>query len=248
MPFDEDKRLRYPSLSPHSRRIGACLQFLLLAWFTGSSGAATLGPALQSELDRAVVAYESGRRDEAYRQFESLARRGVPAALFNLASMHLSGEVAKPDLMAARRWLMAAADAGFVTAQFAMGQALESGRFGDRQLVEAHGWYERAALAGSTEAQVAVATGFYLGRGARKDAVEAARWFREAAKRGDVGAQYLLASMYEQGDGLARDLRLARYWYDVAARNGDEAAPGKVRQLDAMQAGPDATKPTTARP
>ena len=220
----------------------------ILACAAAQVGAAPLAPALQGELDRAVVAYESGRRDEAYKQFESLARRGVPAAYFNLASMHLAGEVPKPDLVAARRWLTTAADAGFVTAQFAMGQALETGRFGGRQLGEAHAWYERAALAGSVEAQVAVAMGFYLGRGTRQDASEAARWFREAARRGDVGAQYLLASMYEQGDGLSRDLRLARYWYDVAARNGDEAAPGKVRELDARQAAGGAEAAPTGRP
>jgi TPR repeat protein len=48
---------------------------------------------------------------------------------------------------------------------------------------------------------------------------------------------YLLASMYEQGDGVERDLRLARYWYDAAAKNGDEAAPGKLRQIDALLSG-----------
>ena len=39
--------------------------------------------------------------------------------------------------------------------------------------------------------------------------------------------------MFEHGEGVAQDLRLARYWYDVAAKNGDDAAPGKVRELDA---------------
>ena len=33
-----------------------------------------------------------------------------------------------------------------------------------------------------------------------------------------------------------RDLRLARYWYDIAAKNGDEAAPGKLREIDARLA------------
>jgi TPR repeat protein len=47
--------------------------------------------------------------------------------------------------------------------------------------------------------------------------------------------------MYETGHGLTRDLRQARYWYDIAARNGDEAAPDKVRQLDAQAESP--TKP-----
>jgi TPR repeat protein len=47
--------------------------------------------------------------------------------------------------------------------------------------------------------------------------------------------------MYEQGDGVERDLRLARYWYFVAAQNGDEAAPGKVKELDARPAETPAT-------
>ena len=76
-------------------------------------------------------------------------------------------------------------------------------------------------------------TGHFLGRGLARDAARAARWFREAAKGGDIGAMYLLASMYEQGDGVERDLRLARYWYSTAAQGGDEAAPAKVKELDA---------------
>jgi TPR repeat protein len=98
-----------------------------------------------------------------------------------------------------------------------------------------------AAESGSAEAALAMGTGHYLGRGLPKDPVRAAHWFREAAKGGDVGAMYLLASMYEQGDGVERDLRLARYWYFVAAQNGDEAAPGKVKELDARPAEPPAT-------
>jgi uncharacterized protein len=86
------------------------------------------------------------------------------------------------------------------------------------------------------QAQVAMGTAFYLGRGRPRDAEAAARWYREAAKGGDVGAQYLLASMYESGEGLPRDLRLARYWYGVAAQNGDEAAPGKLKEVDAKLA------------
>jgi TPR repeat protein len=38
------------------------------------------------------------------------------------------------------------------------------------------------------------------------------------------------------GDGVARDLRLARYWYERAARRGDEAAPGKLKEIDARLA------------
>jgi len=205
--------------------------------FCGAAGAApALSETLQNELDRAVVAYESGRLATARAAFESLARRQVPAAQYNLATMHLRGEVAKPDLKLAQRLLTRAAEGGFVTAQFMLGQAWETGNFGRRDLVLAQRWYEVAATSGSVDAAVAAGTAFYLGRGVAKDSAEAARWFREAAKGGDVGAQYLLASMYEQGDGVERDLRLARYWYDIAAKNGDVAAPGKLKEVDALMA------------
>jgi len=197
-----------------------------------AQAAPPLPEALQSQLDRAVLDYESGRHAQARSAFEALARRHVPAAEFNLALMHFEGDAPRPDPELARRLLQRAAAGGFVTAQLMLGQQLENGAHGPRDLVAAQRWYEKAAAAGSVDAQVAAATAYYLGRGAPKDPVRAARWYREAAKGGDIGAMYLLASMYEQGDGVEQDLRLARYWYEAAARGGDEAAPGKVRELD----------------
>lgn len=222
----------------------ACLIGLACAAQT-SLAAAPLKPALQAEFDTAVQDYESGRRGVAQAAFESLARRHVAPAEFNLAMMHLRGEVPRPDRKRAEQWLTRAAEGGFVTAQFTLGQSLENADFGRRDLQRAHDWYQRAAEAGSVDAQVAMGTAHYLGRGRPKDAARAAHWYREAAKGGDVGAQYLLASMYEQGDGVERDLRLARYWYDIAARNGDLVAPGKVRQIDAMAPG---SQPGRAEP
>lgn len=216
------------------RRLSSICALCLALWLAGAAHA--LSPPLQAELDRAVLDYEAGRRPAAQAAFESLAKRQVPAAQYNLAVMHLRGELPHPDRQRARKLLMQAAEAGFVTAQFMLGQAWETGQFGTRDLLQANRWYEIAATSGSVEGQVAIGTAFYLGRGARKDFAEAARWFREAAKGGDIGAQYLLASMYEAGDGVERDLRLARYWYDVAAKNGDLAAPGKVTEIDARLA------------
>jgi TPR repeat protein len=46
---------------------------------------------------------------------------------------------------------------------------------------------------------------------------------------------YLIASMYEHGNGVPQDDRLARYWYELAAQAGDEAAPGKLRELQARR-------------
>jgi TPR repeat protein len=198
--------------------------------------APALPAALQTEVDRAVSAYNGGRLRAARAAFEALALRRVPAGEFNLAVMHLRGEVPRPDRARARQLLESAARAGFVTAQLMLGRTLESGEIGRKDLVMAHDWYAMAAAAGDAEAQLALGTAYYLGRGRTKEPASAAHWFRLAAVQGDVGAMYLLASMYEHGDGLDRDLRLARYWYAAAAQAGDVAAPGKLRELDALAA------------
>lgn len=195
--------------------------------------AAPLPEALQAQLDRAVLDYESGRHAAARQVFERLAQRRVPAAEYNLALMHLQRDVPRPDRAQARRLLERAAAGGFVTAQLLLAQQLESAGFGGRRdLVAANRWYEQAARAGSVEGQVAMGTAHFLGRGAPKDMALAAQWYREAAKGGDIGAMYILASLYEHGDGVEQDLRLARYWYEAAARGGDEAAPGKLKELE----------------
>jgi TPR repeat protein len=210
---------------------------LVTAWILGAPAqAAAPSPRLQAELDAAVVDYAAGELLRARKSFESLSKRGLAAADFNLAVMHLRREVPRPSLQRARQLLERAARNGFVTAQVMLARVLDSGELGSRDLRLAHRWYEVAAESGSVEAQVAMGTGHFLGRGLTKDAARAAHWFREAAKGGDIGAMYLLASMYEQGDGVERDLRLARYWYGIAAQGGDEAAPAKVKELDARLA------------
>lgn len=189
--------------------------------------------AQPAPLQSALEAYAAGRYDDARLQLEALSRAGSPVADYNLAVMHLRGELPAASPAAALRLMRRAADAGFVTAMYDLGRLHEDGiAEGAPDLATAHRWYLRAAEAGSVEGQVAVATAHYLGRGAPLDAARAAHWYREAATRGDVGAMYLIASMYESGDGVQRDLRLARYWYDAAARSGDPAAPGKRQELD----------------
>jgi uncharacterized protein len=211
---------------------------LLCAWTVAlNTWAAPQAPAsTQAQVDAAVLAYESGRLGQAQQAFVALARQQVPAAQYNLAVMHLRKELPGASPREAERLLTQAARAGFLTAQFMLAQALETGQFGRKNLAKAHQWYELAAVGGSVPAQVAMGTAYYLGRGKNKDLPKAAQWFREGAKGGDVGAMYLLAAMYEHGDGIDADLRLARYWYGVAATQGDEAAPAKVKELDAKAA------------
>ena len=215
----------------------ALLLLLVAACPAAVHAAPALPPAIQAEVDRAVLDYASGRLAQAREAFEQLAARGVPAAEYNLGVMHLQGQVPRASPAEAARLIERAALGGFVTAQLMLGRGLELGQFGAApDIGKAVGWYEVAARNGSPEAQVELATAYYLGRGKSRDNAEAARWFLEAAKAGDPGAQYMLASMYEKGEGLSCDLRLARYWYHAAATSGDAAAALKVREIDAKLA------------
>lgn len=224
-------------MTPLARFAGSFALLLAVLAPTAARAAPPLSAAVQAQLDRAVIDYEAGRIDEARAVFETLSRRGVPAADFNLAVMHVQRQLPEPSLARAEELLVRAARGGFVRAQVMLGKSLENGLLGRRDLREAHDWYELAAEAGSAEAQLAMGTAHYLGRGRPKDAARAAHWYREAAKAGDIGAAYILASMYEQGDGVERDLHLARYWYQRAADGGDDAAPFKVKELDARESG-----------
>lgn len=190
------------------------------------------GMARADAMSDALTAYADGNLVAAAAGFKALSARKIPLADYNLAMMHLRGEVPKPNEREAQRLLERAAAKGFVSAMFSLAQFHEQ----NRRLPLAVRWYAKAAEGGSVDAQEALATAYYLGRGVARDYAQAARWYREAAAGGELGSQYILASMYETGLGVPVDLRLARYWYEVAAKNGDEAAPAKLRELEAREA------------
>jgi uncharacterized protein len=195
---------------------------------------ATAPVAAQPSLDAAVAAYQRGDLAQARLAFTQLSAKGVPAADYNLAVMHLKREVPAASDREALRLMMRAAEAGFVTAMVGMAELHEQGRAGLKvDLAQSVMWSRRAAEAGSVDAQIAVGTAHYLGRGAALDKAQAARWFRLAAQAGDGGAMYLYASMLENGEGVDRDLAEARYWYATAARSGEVGAAEKARALDA---------------
>jgi TPR repeat protein len=189
----------------------------------------------QNALDEAVAAYRRGALPQARSAFLQLSVQGVPAADYNLAVMHLRGEMPAASEAQAVLLLTRAAEAGFVTAMVGLAELHEYGRAGLKvDLVKSVEWSRRAAQAGSSDAQVAMGTAHFLGRGAAKDMVQAARWFRLAAQAGDAGAMYMVASMYESGDGVERDLNEARYWYAAAARNGEAGADLKAKAIESQ--------------
>jgi len=212
---------------PHLKLRHALCCFTLLGAFAPAAPAAGNARGDGEALTRAVELYERGAYPQAQAAFEALVRAGSPAAMHDLAVMHLHGEVPGASAEAARQLLLEAAERGFVTAQLALGELFESGRLGKADLVAALRWYQRAATAGSVEAQLAAGTAYLMGRGTAADSAEAAQWYRRAATGGDIGAQYILASLYEQGDDVAAD---------------------KVKEMDARLASRDVTSAVKAPP
>jgi len=215
-------------MSAHVSRLllRACMVLWLLP------GLSTAAPAPLT-LPQAVELHEAGRHAEARRAFEQLwQQQRLPAAAFNLGVLHLQAPGKARRTALAMRYLQAAADAGFVTAQFTLGRIHEEGLAGPRDLAKALEWYERAAEAGSPEARLAAATAHYLGRGTTRSAARAMHWYKAAAQAGDGDAAYIVAAMFEHGDGVPPDLQTALPWYELAAASGDIAARARLRALN----------------
>ena len=115
-------------------------------------------------LQQAIHAHAQGDLATAQARFTALAQQGVPAAMHDLAVMHLRGEATPASPRLAEYWFSAAAQRGFVLSMAALGELYESGRLGRRDLARALQAYEAAGEAGSTEAQVAAGTAHQIGR------------------------------------------------------------------------------------
>lgn len=125
------------------------------------------------------------------------------------------------------RWIEAAADHGFRTAQIAWGQMLLEGRGVARDPAGALAWFRRAAELGSAEGENMVGRCHELGWGVAVDHDAALAWYARAAERGSAWGQYNLAGLLLYGE-VARDPAQALAWYEEAARQGHAKAMGMI--------------------
>src|SRR6218665_3979957 len=105
--------------------------------------------AATDPMEAALSAYEAGDLKAAARGFTALSARHLPLADYNLAMMHIRGELPKPDLRTAKRLLERAAARDFVSAEVALAQMYEQGLLGKPDLPRSTGWVAGAAAQGS---------------------------------------------------------------------------------------------------
>lgn len=150
----------------------------------------------------------------------SKAQSGEPEAQQALAMVYTEGRLVRKDEVAARSWMLKAAEQGHVPAEKWMGLFCHSD-VRDRGLIssraDAERWLRLAAAQGDAEAQFWLGQGYQLGYFGTIDYREALVWLRKSAAQGLPDAQYELGGMYAEGNGVPRSDAFAASWYRKAA-------------------------------
>jgi len=125
--------------------------------------------------------------------------------------------------MADMQGLLAKAEAGDVSAQYAVGNAYHLGLGLPKSLPLAMRWYLKAAAHGHVDAQVNLGIVFIndLGEaGGSRNPAQARYWFKRAAELGDAPSMAYLARIYLEGDGVPPNPARACDWLQRAGEAG----------------------------
>lgn len=130
----------------------------------------------QASYERAVLAYDQGRFEEAFGSFQRLAERGDPGSEFMLGAMYFYGKGVPRDDAVAAIWFHKAALKGNPNAQLAFGSLHIRGLGVRQDLVKAYMWLAVSADHGAPGLQQqATALRDEAARLMRADEVESAR-------------------------------------------------------------------------
>ena len=201
-------------------------------WLAAAAASAALAavPAIAQSVQAGVEAWQSGNHADAVRQWQPLAERGDPDALFNLGHAYRLGRGVPQNMAMAERFYERAARAGHVEAQAMHGLLLfQNGR---RQ--EAMPFIQRAAERGDPRAQYVYGTALFNGDVVARDWPRAFAFVSTAAAQGLPLAQTQLREMerhlspQDRARGVELAQAMSRGVPQVAA-----AAPPPVRAAPA---------------
>ncbi|WP_051933638.1 SEL1-like repeat protein [Massilia sp. BSC265] len=171
-------------------------------------------------LDRAAGTRFDPRRDALrFDPKDPEASNGMIDAALLLARIHLHGVGGvRKDPREARKWLLKAADFGYVPALNTLGMASQAGVGGPKDSKQARSYFQRAAEEGYIPAQFNLARLYHAGAdGTAQDHKLAGAWFAQAAKAGHARSLYAMARMYDMGEGVPADQSKAIVYYKEAA-------------------------------
>jgi uncharacterized protein len=149
----------------------------------------------------------------------SRAQSGAPEAQYQLALAYGAGRILPRNKAEAQRWMLRAAEQGYVPAETDVGATYLDKQVTDRvpDSADAERWLRMAATQGDAEAQLWLGLGYKRGYFGGIDYQESLKWLRKSAAQGLPDAQFALAQMYEDGHGVLVSDEDAAYWYRRAA-------------------------------
>lgn len=172
----------------------------------------------------AFAALEAGDAAKARSLAEPLAATADPAAQTLVAYLDERGLAGPKNLQRALQNYVAAANAGYADAQFALGELAYLGDGVKKDLARAAGWFELAAAQGQPRALVRLGQMLMTGEGVVKDFGRAARLLEAGARAGDPDGQFYFGVAALNGSGRAQNYVDARDWMLKAANQGHALA------------------------
>lgn len=150
------------------------------------------------------------------------AKQQEPAALFELGRYQIRGYGSDVDIENGVANVLAAAEAGYISAQRFLGDWYVSDQAPINDPQEAFHWRISAALQNDPRACLKTAYCFQAGIGVPKDKCCTVYWLERAAELDNADAQQLAAKMHLGSS--ANDAAIAYIWYSLAYVNGNKSA------------------------
>ena len=122
------------------------------------------------------------------------------------------------------------AEAGDMSAAFAVAMMYWNGDGVEQDEATAINWVRKSAQKGYADAQFWIGNAHLAGDGVKKSAPEGVKWLRKAANHNHIDAQFNLARLLIYGQGAVDpDLEESKHWMERAASLGHKAAIKALR-------------------
>lgn len=138
-------------------------------------------PALASQLEDGMAAYDQHNYETARKLLRPLAEQGNAGAQHRLGFMYSFGQGVPKDYAEALKWYRKAADQGLAKSQYNLGYVYAKGEGAPSDIVESAKWYKKSAEQGNAGAQAALSLIYAKGEGVPQSFVEAHKWSDLAA-------------------------------------------------------------------
>lgn len=160
------------------------------------------------------------------------AKKGNPAALFELGQSYRFGNVVPVDYSKAVKYLSKASELGHSDAQNSFGLMYQNGDGVEQSFQLAKKWLTESAQQGNAYAMLNLGHLYTNGQGVSRDFRKACDYYFKAAVKGKLAkaeSNVGICHMNGEFDGK-KDYQAARLWLDKAATKGDSYAIKIMRE------------------